>query len=244
MCFKVHHLTPSTPFTTPCTDDFKGLVLKGQLGGKRPNLPGPLPRYGELAGAPYMLVAAEACQVVGLCVPRHSKLEPAEVLDADGGAGPLGAALRFLLQVAVGGWAWWWGRFGVGRCRRGCRQKDCGLQAVAMLGCPACACLCCDHGRHHCRPLHTLLPPAPPALLLLTTSFRRCLRPLQDESGGEPKQLDPRCDLKVSDVPTVEALLLRDKLQGKRAQLMPHRCPQLQEQYALVRSQVGGRGEE
>lgn len=44
-------------------------------------------------------------------------------------------------------------------------------------------------------------------------------------------------------MPTVEALLLRDKLQARRAQLKPHRCPQLQEQYALVRSQVGGGGE-
>ncbi len=79
-------------------------MLRSQIGGKRPTLPGPLPRYGEQAGRPYMLVEAAARQLVGLCAARLPKLEPAEVLDADGGGAALGAAVRFLLQLQVGGW--------------------------------------------------------------------------------------------------------------------------------------------
>jgi hypothetical protein len=98
----------------PVADELRGLVLRGQIGGKRPNLPGPLPRYGEQAGRPYMLVEAQARQLVGLCVSRLSKLEPAEVLDADGGPAALGAAVRFLLEVEVGGCRLCWAASGGG----------------------------------------------------------------------------------------------------------------------------------
>lgn len=69
----------------------------------------------------------------------------------------------------------------------------------------------------------------------------QALAAVRDEAeaeGTEPAQLDPRGDLKVADIDAVTALLERSALVARRAALRPHRCPQLSEQFALVRSQA------
>lgn len=68
-----HSQTPpsDTHLSHPKTDDeFAGFVLKGGGRGSASaaaQLPGPLPRYGEAGGAPYMLLEAPARDVVAIC---------------------------------------------------------------------------------------------------------------------------------------------------------------------------------
>ncbi|WIA30222.1 hypothetical protein OEZ86_000313 [Tetradesmus obliquus] len=77
-------------------EEFQGFKLKG---GSRAaaNIPGPLPRYGSSAGLQYMLLAAPAKQIVGICRAKPLKVEPLEVLE-EGGKG-IGPALRQLQKM-------------------------------------------------------------------------------------------------------------------------------------------------
>lgn len=166
----IHHPSPLDP---PAADpgvakaaakalsaEFEGYVLKGKYAGAGANVPGPLPRYGNVGGIPYMVSEVRCADIVGICKAKI-KVEPSEVLDP-GNTTALAAALRALQKL----------------------QEDAAAE------------------------------------------------------GGEPVQLDPRFDFKIADIGVVQAMMERSRLMTRRAELLPHRCPQLAEQFALVRSQA------
>lgn len=84
-------------------DEFAGFKLKGggpTAGRSTANVPGPLPRYGTAAGLHYMITAAPAQQVVGVCKARLSSLAPLDVLDdSKGTAAAITAALQQLKKI-------------------------------------------------------------------------------------------------------------------------------------------------
>lgn len=51
-------------------DEFQGFVLKGK-GASAANIPGPLPRYGAVAGLNYMITAAPVKEVKGSAAAHY-----------------------------------------------------------------------------------------------------------------------------------------------------------------------------
>lgn len=105
----LHHPSPLDPppadpavaaaAASKLASEFEGFVMsKGKFGGgSNPNVPGPLPRYGDLGGIPYMVSEVTATAVVGICKARV-KVEPNEVLDASN-AKALASALLALQKL-------------------------------------------------------------------------------------------------------------------------------------------------
>lgn len=82
-------------------DEFAGFKLKGGpvSGRSAANIPGPLPRYGSAGGLHYMLTAAPASQVVGVCRSKPLSLQPLDVLDRDTEPAAVGCVLGQLKRL-------------------------------------------------------------------------------------------------------------------------------------------------
>lgn len=142
-----------------------------------------------------------------------------------------------------------------GRVSRSSRQTSWGTAAAASpQRCASCSESRCaqrrGRGGTRARAWSSALPAAPAVALPLSPALPPCnaLRPgrpaprappLQEQAaGGDPDTLDPRGDLKISDLSLTQQLGELAAARAARAALRCHACPGTAPQFALVRSEA------